>query len=53
MEKDAAILVTGAAGFVGRNLLFALQNRGYTRVFAYDRDSTQSELEAWCGSARC
>ena len=52
MEKDAAILVTGAAGFVGRNLLFALQNRGYTRVFAYDRDSTQSELEAWCGSAR-
>ena len=52
MEKDAAILVTGAAGFVGRNLVFALQNRGYTRVFAYDRDSTQSELEAWCGSAR-
>jgi UDP-2-acetamido-2,6-beta-L-arabino-hexul-4-ose reductase len=53
------ILVTGAKGFVGKNLCWALKNiqagkdkthPGLTveAVFEYDLDSTPEELEAWC-----
>ncbi len=53
------ILVTGAKGFVGKNLCWALKNirDGKDRrfpdlkideVFEYDLDSTPEELEVWC-----
>ena len=53
------ILVTGAKGFVGRNLCANLRNilEGKDRrfpelkieeVFEYDLDSTPEELDAWC-----
>ena len=53
------ILVTGAKGFVGKNLCAALKNiaEGKDRrfpelkieqVFEYDLDSTAEELDAWC-----
>ena len=53
------ILVTGAKGFVGRNLCTQLNNirTGKARcygdlvideVFEYDLDSTPEQLEAWC-----
>ena len=53
------ILVTGAKGFVGKNLCWALKNiqagkdkthPGLTVevVFEYDLDSTAEELDAWC-----
>lgn len=53
------ILVTGAKGFVGRNLCTQLKNirdgkaRCYgnlivDEVFEYDLDSTPEQLEAWC-----
>lgn len=53
------ILVTGAKGFVGKNLCWALKNiqagkdkthPGLTveAVFEYDIDSTPEELDAWC-----
>ena len=52
------ILVTGAKGFVGKNLCAQLKNirdgkaRNYgvtvSEVFAYDLDSTPEELDAWC-----
>lgn len=56
------ILVTGAKGFVGKNLCWALKNiqagKDKTRpgltveeVFEYDLDSTQDELDAWCQEA--
>ncbi|MBR1578183.1 MAG: capsular polysaccharide biosynthesis protein CapF [Bacteroidales bacterium] len=55
------ILVTGAKGFVGRNLCAQLKNirdgkaRNYgvpvTEVYEYDLDSTQQELDRWCASA--
>ena len=56
------ILVTGAKGFVGRNLCAQLKNirdgkaRNYggitvDEVFEYDLDSTQQELDAWCAAA--
>lgn len=54
------ILVTGAKGFVGRNLCCQLNNikEGKTRcygdlqvdeVFEYDIDSTPEQLDSWCG----
>lgn len=53
------ILVTGAKGFVGKNLCWALRNikDGKDRrfpslqieeIFEYDLDSTPEELDAWC-----
>ena len=53
------ILVTGAKGFVGRNLCAALQNirdnkdRRFPElkieeIYEYDLDSTPDELDAWC-----
>lgn len=52
------ILVTGANGFVGRNLCAQLKNirdgkaRNYgaavSEVYEYDLDSTPEELDAWC-----
>ena len=56
------ILVTGAKGFVGRNLCANLRNiqEGKDKtvsdlkideVFEYDLDSTPEELDAWCAEA--
>lgn len=56
------ILVTGAKGFVGKNLCWALKNikDGKDRrfpdliidaVYEYDLDSTAEELDAWCKEA--
>ena len=56
------ILVTGAKGFVGKNLCWALKNiqagKDKTHpgliieaVYEYDLDSTPEELDAWCKEA--
>lgn len=55
------ILVTGAKGFVGRNLCAQLKNirdgkaRNYgvevNEVFEYDLDSTPAELDQWCAES--
>ena len=55
------ILITGAKGFVGRNLCAQLKNikdgkaRNYgvtvTEVYEYDLDSTPEELDRWCAEA--
>lgn len=56
------ILVTGAKGFVGRNLVAQLQNIAAGKakwykvdpdltVYAYDLDSTSDELDRWCAQA--
>ena len=53
------ILVTGAKGFVGKNLCAALKNikegkdkrfpdLSIKEVYEYDLDSTPEELDAWC-----
>lgn len=49
IEKN--ILVTGAKGFVGLNLVSELKNRGFNNVFEYDLDSTIEELESYCSNA--
>ena len=55
------ILVTGAKGFVGKNLCAQLKNirdgkaRNYgvaiNEIYEYDLDSTPEELDAWCQEA--
>jgi UDP-2-acetamido-2,6-beta-L-arabino-hexul-4-ose reductase len=42
------ILVTGAAGFLGRNLVHTLRQRGYTDIFEYDIENPKSDLEKFC-----
>ena len=56
------ILVTGASGFVGRNLVENLKNirdgKNRTRpniyieeIYEYDRNNTPEQLDEWCGKA--
>lgn len=42
------ILVTGAKGFIGKNLIAELRNRKYTEIFEYDRDTETSLLDEYC-----
>jgi UDP-2-acetamido-2,6-beta-L-arabino-hexul-4-ose reductase len=41
------ILVTGANGFVGKNLIAELKNKGYNDIFEFTRDSNPSQLEEY------
>lgn len=41
------ILVTGSHGFVGKNLIAELRNRGYGDIFEYTRDTERSLLEEY------
>jgi len=45
------ILVTGAKGFIGKNLVVELKNRGYNDIYEYDLDTTVSldEYTRDCG----
>lgn len=45
------ILVTGAKGFIGKNLILELKNRGYKKIYEYDLDSTFVELDEY--TKRC
>ena len=45
------ILVTGARGFVGKNLICELKNQGYNDVFEYDIDSDKRDLSKF--TAEC
>lgn len=41
------ILVTGAKGFVGKNLIVELKNKGYNEIFEFTRESEYSLLEKY------
>ena len=41
------ILVTGAKGFVGKNLVTELKNRGYSDIYECDMDTTNEELKKY------
>ena len=45
------VLVTGAKGFVGKNLIAELKNRKYDDIFEFDRDTKPSLLENYCKEA--
>ena len=42
------ILITGAGGFVGKNLVAELKNRGYNDLYLYDIDSSAEDLKRYC-----
>ena len=41
------ILVTGANGFIGKNLVKRLENLGYTDILCFGRENTNEELKAF------
>jgi NAD-dependent epimerase/dehydratase len=41
------ILVTGAKGFVGKNLIAELKNRNYNEIYECDIETTKEELEEY------
>lgn len=41
------ILITGANGFVGKNLTAELRNRGYSQLYLYDIDTQPGLLDAY------
>ncbi len=46
------ILVTGAKGFIGKNLIFELKNRGYGDIYEYGIDTNEELLDEYtkdCG----
>ncbi|WP_426350457.1 capsular polysaccharide biosynthesis protein CapF [Alloiococcus sp. CFN-8] len=45
------ILVTGAKGFIGKNLIAELKNRKYFDIFEYDIDTQPELLEDYCTKA--
>ena len=45
------ILVTGAKGFIGKNLIVELRNHKYEDIFEYDLDSTDDELDIYAKEA--
>jgi len=45
------ILITGAKGFIGKNLVIELKNREYTELFDYDTDTDPSLLDNHCKEA--
>ncbi len=45
------ILVTGAKGFIGKNLVAELENRSAGEILEYDLDTDASMLEKFCSQA--
>ncbi|MEH7249103.1 NAD-dependent epimerase/dehydratase family protein [Neobacillus niacini] len=41
------ILVTGANGFIGKNLIAELNNKGYQEIFKFNRDTDPSLLDTY------
>ena len=45
------ILVTGAKGFIGKNLIAELRNRNYSEILEFDLDTKESLLDEYCKQA--
>lgn len=45
------ILITGARGFIGKNLVAELKNRGYDYIFEYDADTDPGLFDEFCKEA--
>ena len=45
------ILITGANGFIGKNLIAELKNRGYTTILPFTKETENSLLEKFCKEA--
>lgn len=45
------VLVTGAKGFIGKNLVVGLKNKGYNDILEYDHHTSDELLEVYCSQA--
>ena len=45
------ILVTGAKGFIGKNLIAELKNRNYDDIFEFDKETDSNLLDDYCKEA--
>ncbi len=52
VNKEIPILVTGALGFVGKNLTAQLKNRGYENVMTFDVENTNEEFSQYVEKAQ-
>ena len=50
-SKQSPVLITGAGGFVGKNLVATLKARGYTDLMEFEKDDTPETLAAYCRRA--
>ena len=51
ITKTSPILITGAGGFVGKNLVATLQTAGYTDLLCFEKDDTAETLADYCRRA--
>jgi len=45
------ILITGAGGFIGQNLVWELRNQNYKEIYRYDKETEPQLLEDYCREA--
>lgn len=51
MKLDSPILITGAGGFVGKNLTLTLKTAGYTQLLLFEKEDTLETLADYCRRA--
>ncbi len=51
MELNTPILITGAGGFIGKNLVATLKTAGYTDLMLFERDDTTETLADYAAKA--
>lgn len=51
MDLNTPILITGAGGFIGKNLVATLKTAGYTDLMLFDRDDTPETLAEYAAKA--
>ena len=51
MELNTPILITGAGGFIGKNLVATLKTAGYTDLMFFERDDTPETLADYAARA--
>lgn len=51
VTKKSPILITGAGGFVGKNLVAELTARGYTSLLCFEKNDTPETLADYCRRA--
>lgn len=51
MDLNTPILITGAGGFIGKNLVATLKTAGYTDLMLFERDDTPETLAEYAARA--
>ncbi len=51
VQKNSALLITGSAGFIGKNLIARLRALGFENLLCYDVQNTEEELRTFAKQA--